>query len=120
MVTLAGLEPATSPAPGEQGRSIPLELQRRHDLHDRLWRRRGGGIGSTPTTTEQGDARPPLPAALVRRGRVSARIGRLTAMARPPHIDCDQMSDDVREDLFMSSHDRLTDNAFKAELCVWL
>ena len=37
MVTLAGLEPATSPAPGEQGRSIPLELQRRHDLHDRLW-----------------------------------------------------------------------------------
>jgi hypothetical protein len=22
-------------------------------------------------------------------------------MARPPHIDCDQMSDDVREDLFM-------------------
>ena len=23
MVTLAGLEPATSPAPGEQGRSIP-------------------------------------------------------------------------------------------------
>jgi hypothetical protein len=43
MVTLAGLEPATSPAPGEQGRSIPLELQRRHDLHDRLWRRRGIG-----------------------------------------------------------------------------
>jgi len=37
MVTLAGLEPATSPAPGEQGRSIPLELQRRRDLHDRLW-----------------------------------------------------------------------------------
>ena len=46
MVTPAGLEPATSPAPGEQGRSIPLELQRRHDLHDRLWRRRGGGIGA--------------------------------------------------------------------------
>jgi hypothetical protein len=43
MVTLAGLEPATSPAPGEQGRSIPLELQRLHDLHDRLWRRRGVG-----------------------------------------------------------------------------
>ena len=42
MVTLAGLEPATSPAPVKQGRSIPLELQRRHDLHDRLWRRRGG------------------------------------------------------------------------------
>jgi hypothetical protein len=59
MVTLAGLEPATSPVPGEQGRSIPLELQRRHDLHDRLWRRRGGGIGSTPTITEQGDARRP-------------------------------------------------------------
>jgi hypothetical protein len=61
MVTLAGLEPATSPAPGEQGRSIPLELQRRHDLHDRLWRRRGGGIGSTPATTEQRDARAPHP-----------------------------------------------------------
>jgi hypothetical protein len=60
MVTLAGLEPATSPAPGEQGRSIPLELQRRHDLHERLWRRRGGRMGSTPTTTEQGDARAPL------------------------------------------------------------
>ena len=44
MVTLAGLEPATSPAPGEQGRSIPLELQRRHDLHHRLWRRRGAGM----------------------------------------------------------------------------
>ena len=35
-------------------------------------------------------------------------------------VDCDQMSDDVREDLFMPSRDRLTDNAFKAELCVWL
>ena len=56
MVTLAGLEPATSPPRREQGRSIPIELQRRHDLHDRLWRRRGGGIGSTPTPTEQGDA----------------------------------------------------------------
>ena len=67
MVTLAGLEPATSPAPGEQGRSIPLELQRRHDLHDRLWRRRGGAIGSTPATPEQGDARAPLPAALCHR-----------------------------------------------------
>jgi hypothetical protein len=43
-VTLAGLEPATSPAPGEQGRSIPLELQRRHDFHDRLWRRKGGHL----------------------------------------------------------------------------
>ena len=31
------------PRPGEQGRSIPLELQRRHDLHDRLWRRKGVG-----------------------------------------------------------------------------
>jgi hypothetical protein len=42
MVTLPGLEPATSPVtPVEQGRSIPLELQRRHDLHDRLRRRRG-------------------------------------------------------------------------------
>jgi hypothetical protein len=25
----------------EKGRSIPLELQRRHDFHDRLWRRKG-------------------------------------------------------------------------------
>jgi hypothetical protein len=31
-------------------------------------------------------------------------------------VDCNQMSDDVREDLFMPSRDRLTDNAFKAEL----
>ena len=31
-------------------------------------------------------------------------------------VDCDHMSDDVREDLFMPSRDRLTDNAFKAEL----
>ena len=31
-------------------------------------------------------------------------------------VDCDQMSDDVREDLFMPSRDRLTDNAFKAKL----
>ena len=43
MVTLAGLEPRNLPRPGKQGRSIPLELQRRHDLHDRLWRRRGVG-----------------------------------------------------------------------------
>src|SRR5262249_15435840 len=35
------------------------------DLHDRLWRRRGGGIGSIPTTTKQGDARTPI---LVYRG----------------------------------------------------
>ena len=48
MVTLAGLEPATSPAPGEQGRSIPLELQRRHDLHDRFWQRRGVGHNGQP------------------------------------------------------------------------
>ena len=60
MVTLAGLEPATSPAPGEQGRSIPLELQRRHDLHDRLWRRRGGGIGSTDRA-RMPEGRFPLP-----------------------------------------------------------
>jgi hypothetical protein len=31
-------------------------------------------------------------------------------------VDCDQMSPDVREDLFMPSRDRLADNAFKAEL----
>lgn len=31
-------------------------------------------------------------------------------------VDCDRMTDDVREDLFMPSRDRLTDNAFKAEL----
>jgi hypothetical protein len=61
MVTLAGLEPATSPAPGEQGRSIPLELQRRHDLHDRLWRRRGVGSNRARKCP------PPLPAAVVRR-----------------------------------------------------
>ena len=37
MVTLAGLEPATSPAPENKDALSPLELQRRHDLHDRLW-----------------------------------------------------------------------------------
>jgi hypothetical protein len=43
MVTLAGLEPATSPAlPQNKDALSPLELQRRNDLHDRLWRRRGG------------------------------------------------------------------------------
>jgi hypothetical protein len=31
-------------------------------------------------------------------------------------VDCNQLSDDVREDLFMPSRDRLTDNAFKADL----
>jgi hypothetical protein len=31
-------------------------------------------------------------------------------------VDCDRLSDDVREDLFMPSRDRLTDNAFKREL----
>lgn len=31
-------------------------------------------------------------------------------------VDCDQMSPDVREDLFMPSRDRLADTAFKAEL----
>ena len=37
MVTLAGLEPATSPAPENKDALSPLELQRRHDLHNRLW-----------------------------------------------------------------------------------
>ena len=42
MVTLTGLEPATSPAPGENKDALsPLELQRRYDPHDRLWRRNG-------------------------------------------------------------------------------
>jgi hypothetical protein len=42
MVTLAGLEPATSPAPGENKDALsPLELQRRYNPHDRLWRRKG-------------------------------------------------------------------------------
>jgi len=31
-------------------------------------------------------------------------------------VECDQMSDDVREDLFMPSRDRLTENDFKGEL----
>lgn len=31
-------------------------------------------------------------------------------------VECDQMRDDVREDLFMPSRDRLTENDFKAEL----
>ena len=44
MVTLAGLEPAPPwPQLRKQGRSVPLELQRRHDLHDSLWQRRGVG-----------------------------------------------------------------------------
>src|SRR5215469_14978828 len=43
MVTLAGLEPATSPRSPDwkQGRSVPLELQRHYDPYDRLWRRKG-------------------------------------------------------------------------------
>src|SRR6516225_3095193 len=43
MVTLAGLEPATSPRSPDwkQGRSVPLELQRRYDPHHDLWRHRG-------------------------------------------------------------------------------
>ncbi|MCC7050107.1 MAG: hypothetical protein IT562_25615 [Alphaproteobacteria bacterium] len=31
-------------------------------------------------------------------------------------VECDKMSDDVREDLFMPSRDRLTENNFKGEL----
>jgi hypothetical protein len=31
-------------------------------------------------------------------------------------VECDKMNDDVREDLFMPSRDRLTDNDFKGEL----
>jgi hypothetical protein len=31
-------------------------------------------------------------------------------------VECDQMSDDVREDLFMPSRDRLTENDFKVEM----
>ena len=41
-VTLTGLEPAPPPSPENKDALFPLELQRRHDLHDRLWRRRGG------------------------------------------------------------------------------
>ena len=62
MVTLAGFDPQPPPPPENKDALSPLELQRRHDLHDRLWRRRGAGIGFYPTTTEQGDTRPPLPA----------------------------------------------------------
>jgi hypothetical protein len=41
-VTLAGLEPATSPAlPQNKDALSPLEIQRHHDLHDRLWLRKG-------------------------------------------------------------------------------
>ena len=43
LVTLAGLEPATSPAlPQNKDALSPLELQRRRDLYARLWRRKGG------------------------------------------------------------------------------
>ena len=31
-------------------------------------------------------------------------------------VECDKMSDEVREDLFMPSRDRLTENDFKVEL----
>ena len=42
MVTLAGLEPAPPPGPNwKQGRSVPLELQRRYDPYNDLWRRKG-------------------------------------------------------------------------------
>ena len=35
-------------------------------------------------------------------------------------VDCDQLTDDVREDLFMPSRDRLTDNTFKQDLIAGL
>jgi hypothetical protein len=35
-------------------------------------------------------------------------------------VDCDRMTDDVREDLFMPSRDRLTDNTFKQDLIAGL
>lgn len=35
-------------------------------------------------------------------------------------VDCDRLTDDVREDLFMPSRDRLTDNAFKQDLIAGL
>lgn len=35
-------------------------------------------------------------------------------------VDCDRLTDDVREDLFMPSRDRLTDSAFKSELIAGL
>jgi hypothetical protein len=43
-----------------------------------LWPLRGGGIGSTSTTTEQGDAHSSLPAAL---GRATHEIEIITVVA---------------------------------------
>src|SRR5262249_39918243 len=41
---------------------IPLELQRHHDLHERLWRRRGGERGSTaPRSSKEDTAVSPPP-----------------------------------------------------------
>ena len=57
MVTKAGLEPATSPPSENKDALSPFELQRRHDLHDCLWRRRGA---------VQGYALAPLAAAVKR------------------------------------------------------
>jgi hypothetical protein len=51
-VTLAGLEPATSPVPPQNKDALsPLELQRRHDFHDRLWRRKGGRLSDSNLDT---------------------------------------------------------------------
>ena len=46
MVTLAGLEPATSPAPGENKDALsPLSYSVVSNPYDRLWRRKGGHPG---------------------------------------------------------------------------
>jgi hypothetical protein len=47
------LNPQPPRPPENKDALSPLELQRRHDLHDRLWRRRGGGIGSPPWAVEE-------------------------------------------------------------------
>src|SRR5262249_22901832 len=54
IVTLAGLDPATSPAPGENKDALsPLELQRRDDPYDDLWRRKGGRPEGTARITHE-------------------------------------------------------------------
>src|SRR5215467_2081900 len=76
MVTLAGLEPATSPAPQNKDALSPLSYS-----VVTIFMTVCGGAGAEgkdqPPTTEQGDALSPLPAALVRRG-----IGRLFCRPR--------------------------------------
>ena len=61
MVTLAELEAGNlPPSPENKDALSPLELQRHHDLHHLLWRRRGAGMRINPRH-EMAERRFPAP-----------------------------------------------------------